>query len=37
VVLRLGSRAGSLALLEPVNAVLLEYADHLPLTIRQIF
>lgn len=30
-------RAGSLALLEQVNAVLLEYADHLPLTIRQIF
>jgi hypothetical protein len=30
-------RAKSLALLEQVNAVLREYIEHLPLTIRQIF
>jgi hypothetical protein len=30
-------RAKSLALLDQVNAVLDEYRDHLPLTIRQIF
>ena len=30
-------RAKSLALLEQVNAVLDEYREHLPLTIRQIF
>ena len=30
-------RAKSLALLDQVNAVLREYIEHLPLTIRQIF